>query len=408
MSSDTVPQATPDGTVALPGTRRRPETGRTVSFSPAGGFAVALAPALGWPRSPSRRASTRTRRSSGRSSAPRACWPRGTSCWSSRRAGRTARRGGRSRPRSLELAPRAQHYLQACAQASVLLYWGWHWAPVYDAIPLIAGQLAFAYGFDLLLGWSRRDAHRVGFGPVPVVFSINLFLWFGDDWFYFQFLLVALGFAAKELLRWETGRPPGPHLQPRVVPARGLRAGPHRHRDERPHAGAGHRHLAVLSAAHVPGDLPDRAPRPVPLRRDDDDDGRGGLDLRLRPRLLRGHRGLLLLRLLHPDRRLPRDAPPVHGSVHRAAHRAGAPAVRRALRAEHGRALRAARPRRGADLLRQAAAGAAAEPVGDRHRPRRALVVPAPPRSPPPSAARWRPGAATWPTWACGPSCSPR
>ena len=111
------------------------------------------------------------------------------------------RRGGRRR--TLEIAPRAQHYLQACAQASVLLYWGWHWAPVYDAFPLIAGQLVFAYGFDLLLGWSRRDTHRLGFGPVPVIFSINLFLWFADDWFHFQFLLVALGFAAKELIRWE-------------------------------------------------------------------------------------------------------------------------------------------------------------------------------------------------------------
>ncbi len=113
----------------------------------------------------------------------------------------TSQRGGRRR--TLEIAPRAQHYVQACAQASVLLYWGWHWAPVYDAVPLIAGQLVFAYGFDLLLGWSRRDAHRLGFGPVPVIFSINLFLWFTDDWFHFQFLLVAIGFAAKELIRWE-------------------------------------------------------------------------------------------------------------------------------------------------------------------------------------------------------------
>ncbi len=112
-----------------------------------------------------------------------------------------ARRGGRRL--TLEVAPRAQHYVQACAQASVLCYWGWHWPPVRDAVPLIAGQLAFAYAFDLLLGWSRRDAHRIGFGPVPVIFSINLFLWFVDDWFHFQFLLVAIGFAAKELIRRE-------------------------------------------------------------------------------------------------------------------------------------------------------------------------------------------------------------
>ena len=37
---------------------------------------------------------------------------------------------------------------------------------------------------------------------MPVVFSINLFLWFKPDWFYLQFVLIAAGFAAKELIRW--------------------------------------------------------------------------------------------------------------------------------------------------------------------------------------------------------------
>ena len=101
------------------------------------------------------------------------------------------------------LQPRAQHYLQACAQASVLLYWGWHWRPVYDHLPLIAAQLLFAYAFDMLLAWSRRDSYTLGFGPFPVVFGINLFLWFVPGWFAFQFLLIAVGFSAKELIRWE-------------------------------------------------------------------------------------------------------------------------------------------------------------------------------------------------------------
>ena len=98
---------------------------------------------------------------------------------------------------------RKQHYVQACAQASVLLYWGWYWRPVYDAAPLVAAQLLVAYAFDMLLGWSRREHYTLGFGPVPVVFSINLFLWFRPDWFVFQLLMVALGFAAKEFIRWE-------------------------------------------------------------------------------------------------------------------------------------------------------------------------------------------------------------
>src|SRR5262249_49328689 len=68
--------------------------------------------------------------------------------------------------------------------------------------------LLFAYAFDMLLSWTRRDTCTLGWGPFPVVFSINLFLWFKPDWFYMQFLMVALGFAAKELIRWDKdGRP---------------------------------------------------------------------------------------------------------------------------------------------------------------------------------------------------------
>lgn len=104
---------------------------------------------------------------------------------------------------TLAIVLRKQHYLQACAQASVLLYWGWYWREVYDAAFLIAAQLVFAYAFDMLLSWSRRDDYTLGFAPVPVVFSINLFLWFKPDWFHLQFVMVAGGFAAKELLRWD-------------------------------------------------------------------------------------------------------------------------------------------------------------------------------------------------------------
>ena len=117
-----------------------------------------------------------------------------------------ARRSGRTL--TLEIVGRRQHYLQACAQGSVLLYWGWYWREVYHSIDLIAAQLLFAYGFDMLLGWSRRDDYTLGFGPFPVVFSINLFLWFKPDYFYLQFLMVATGFAAKALIGWQKdGRP---------------------------------------------------------------------------------------------------------------------------------------------------------------------------------------------------------
>jgi hypothetical protein len=108
----------------------------------------------------------------------------------------------RGRTLTLRVVLRKQHYVQAAAQGSVLLYWGWYWPEVYDAAPFVLAQLVFAYAFDMLLCWSRRDTYVFGFGPFPVILSINLFLWFRPDWFYLQFAMVALGFGAKELIRW--------------------------------------------------------------------------------------------------------------------------------------------------------------------------------------------------------------
>ncbi len=97
---------------------------------------------------------------------------------------------------------RRQHWLQACAQGSVLLYWGWHARIVYTFLPFIVAQLIFAYAFDALLQLSRRDRYALGFGAFPIIFSINLFLWFRLDWFYLQFAMIAVGYLAKELIRW--------------------------------------------------------------------------------------------------------------------------------------------------------------------------------------------------------------
>ncbi len=120
--------------------------------------------------------------------------------WSTLLFGTAQRRG---RTFTLQVSLRKQHYIQACAQLAVFVYWGWYWRTVYDSAFLIAAQVVFAYAFTMLLDWSRRDSYTLGFGPFPVIFSINLFLWFGDQWFYLQFLLVALGFLAKEFIRWD-------------------------------------------------------------------------------------------------------------------------------------------------------------------------------------------------------------
>jgi hypothetical protein len=101
-----------------------------------------------------------------------------------------------------EVALRPVHYVQLVMQASVYAYWGWYWREVYHYIPLIVAQLVFAYALDMMVCWWRRDQWVLGFGPFPIILSTNLFLWFRDDWFFLQFLMVATGVLGKEFIKW--------------------------------------------------------------------------------------------------------------------------------------------------------------------------------------------------------------
>lgn len=132
----------------------------------------------------------------------RSCWAAaiGLTVW---QAALFLRLESESARRFLRVELRPQHYLQAAVQLSVYAYWGYYWRPVYDYTWLLVAQLVFAYAFDMLLTWSRRDTYVLGFGPFPIIFSTNLFLWFRDDWFYLQFVMIAVGFMGKEFVRWK-------------------------------------------------------------------------------------------------------------------------------------------------------------------------------------------------------------
>ena len=64
-------------------------------------------------------------------------------------------------PSFVPVPPRPQHYVQAMCHISVYTYWGWYWAPVPNYVWLLVAQLVFAYAFDMLLSWSRRDRKSV-------------------------------------------------------------------------------------------------------------------------------------------------------------------------------------------------------------------------------------------------------
>ena len=101
-----------------------------------------------------------------------------------------------------EFVPKPVHYVQLMMHSSIYAYWGWYWREVYHYIPLIGVQLVFAYTLDMLVCWSRRDKWILGFGPVPIVLSTSLFLWFKPDWFFLQFLMLTTGVLCKEFITW--------------------------------------------------------------------------------------------------------------------------------------------------------------------------------------------------------------
>ncbi len=114
--------------------------------------------------------------------------------WLARRRGRVF---------AVEFFPVRSHYVQACVQAGLLAYWGWFAREVYAEMPLILAQAVFLYAFEGLVTWSRGKTWRLGFGPLPILFSTNLLLWFTHDWYVFQFLMVAAGAMGKQFVTWE-------------------------------------------------------------------------------------------------------------------------------------------------------------------------------------------------------------
>src|SRR5262245_57711091 len=112
---------------------------------------------------------------------------------------------GRSQAFGIDLYLVRAHWIQGLVQSSLYAYWGWYWRAVYHEVPLVVAQLVFLYAFDALLNWSRGRRWRLGLGQLPIILSTNVFIWFKDDWFAFQFLMVATAALGKEFIKWERG-----------------------------------------------------------------------------------------------------------------------------------------------------------------------------------------------------------
>jgi len=105
----------------------------------------------------------------------------------------------RKRPR-LEIYVKPSHFVQAGAQSSIYFYWGHYYFGVMEFAPLIVYQLVLAYAVDFLLSAWRDKPVRLGFSPLPIVLSINLFIWAKPDYFFCQILMVVMAVAGKAYL----------------------------------------------------------------------------------------------------------------------------------------------------------------------------------------------------------------
>ena len=96
----------------------------------------------------------------------------------------------------------ARHWVPVLLQIGIFIYWGTHAPRVSHFAPLILVQIAAAYLFDLALTWSRGRPWRLGLGPAWIVLTLNLFMWFKDDWFLLQLAMVAMAFVARDAAQW--------------------------------------------------------------------------------------------------------------------------------------------------------------------------------------------------------------
>ncbi len=92
------------------------------------------------------------------------------------------------------------HLLPAVLQSCLYGYWSLHVAEVADQLPRIGLLVLFAYLLDFLVGLTFCRRWDATFGPIPIVLSANLFVWFPPQTMHLSLLVVAVAIASKWLL----------------------------------------------------------------------------------------------------------------------------------------------------------------------------------------------------------------
>ena len=104
----------------------------------------------------------------------------------------------------ITLAISKKQPIQQLAQVMIYVGLSIHWPKMFAQLPLTLAQVAFAFLIDLLWVWSRGGhRYRLSMSPTPIVLSINLFIWFRDEVFYYQWGLIVFAVLSRALFSWE-------------------------------------------------------------------------------------------------------------------------------------------------------------------------------------------------------------
>ncbi len=109
-------------------------------------------------------------------------------------------RDGFAWPATSKPTTKFTHVLPAVLQIVLFAYWAIYWRDVLDHMSVVIAQLAIAYAVDLLLAWTRRRPYGPSFGPMPIVFSLNLFVWFPPGYFLLSVLIILIALSSKALI----------------------------------------------------------------------------------------------------------------------------------------------------------------------------------------------------------------
>lgn len=90
--------------------------------------------------------------------------------------------------------------IQLCMHMCIFAYWGYFHRAVYARIPIVIHQIAFVHLFYFVSSMYFRRKLVPSISLIPLTFSINLFLWFYHQIYFFHLILLALAILAKMFL----------------------------------------------------------------------------------------------------------------------------------------------------------------------------------------------------------------